>query len=99
MSRDGAREMGLLTRGMKLLKRQRHVYLTMKAVTVSPGAGLKINTYTRHLAYLLICSLQCANGTLSPDEREILSMLFTRRRGDREIIYTWKIRTSFQLLK
>lgn len=33
MPRDGAGEMGLLTRRMKLLKRQRHVYLTMKAVT------------------------------------------------------------------
>lgn len=33
MPRDGAGEMGFLTRRMKLLKRQRHVYLTMKAVT------------------------------------------------------------------
>lgn len=33
MPRDGAGEMGLLTQRMKLLKRQRHVYLTMKAVT------------------------------------------------------------------
>lgn len=46
MPRDGAGEMGLLTRRMKLLKRQRHVYLTMKAVTsVARSAREKINTY------------------------------------------------------
>lgn len=88
--RDGAGEMGLLTRGMKLLKRQRHVYLTMKAVTVSPEARLKINTYTRHLAYFLICFLRRdANRTLSREchgEYKI-RVLFTWRRKGRLFIF------------
>lgn len=53
MPHDGARETGLLTRRMKLLKRQRHVYLMMKAVT-SVARGRKL-IHTRHLTYLLIC--------------------------------------------